>query len=274
VTIVGCSVVRCLGTILLVLAVLSPHICWASAYIDDCLTLGDGVWEGKYKYEIKLTIMNLSGTNITLVITYPYFVRIEEVNSTHVHIIGGRVGEVETSIKSSDWKVLCLIHLWMGSNVTNTFNLFATRSVNTVIRKDELPLLSSVFRVPIIRKVGGGCGVFRLEAYKFKAVRYFVEPQGEAVYECSSGILLYYSDYAVTRSRIGGDAVLIKRELKVELLATNILGKIGEPCSREELAPITEQLNTLTYVLVGLTSVLAATVAYMLIKIRKTIRKN
>ena len=265
--------VKYLGVISLVLIILLSDACVASTYVDECLALGGGVWEGRYRYEIKLTIMNLSGANVTLVVTYPYFVRVEEVNSTHVHVVGGRVGEVETSIISDNWKVLCLIHLWMGSNVTNTFNLFATRSINAIVKKDEFSLLSSVLRVPIIRKVGGGCSEFKLESYRFNAVRYFVEPQGEAVYECNSGILLYYTDEIITHSKIGEDLVLIKRELKIKLLATNILSEIGEPYGEEGLAPIIGQLNTLTYALVGVTIILTAIVAYALLKIRKAVKK-
>jgi len=270
---VGNNAAKYLGAILLVLIILLPNACAASTYVNECLALGGGAWEGKYSYEIKLIIMNLSGANVTLVVTYPYFVRVEEVNSTHVHVVSGRVGEVETSITSDNWKVLCLIHLWMGSNVTNTFNLFATRSINAIIKKDELSLLSSVLRVPIIKKVGDGCSEFKLEAYRFNAVRYFVEPQGEAVYECNSGILLYYTDEIITHSKIGEDLVLIKRELKIKLLATNILSKIGKPCSEGELTPIIGQLNTLTYALISVTVILTAIVAYTLFKVRRAVKK-
>ncbi|MCD6428596.1 MAG: hypothetical protein J7L12_03145 [Desulfurococcales archaeon] len=271
----GSSTFKYLG-LLLVAATLMLACCASSAgaYVDECLALGNGVWEGKYRYEIKLTIMNLSGTNVTLTVTYPYYVRIEEVNTTHVRVIGGRVGDVKTSITSDDWNVLCLIHLWFGSNITNTFNLFATRSIDAIIRKDELPLLNSVFRVPIIRKTGGECGEYKLESYRFTAVKYFVEPQGEAVYDCRSGILLYYTEEALTHSTIGKDKVLIKRELTVELLATNILSKIGESfIEAPESEPILEYLNILIYALVGVTVVLIAAITYTLLKVKGVIKK-
>jgi len=271
----GSSTLKYLGSILAVIALVS--ICCAPsarAYVDECLALGNGVWEGKYRYEIKLTVMNLSGTNVTLTVTYPYYIRVVKLNATHVRVVGGRVGEVETSISSDDWNVLCLIHLWFGSNVTNTFNLFATKSVDVIIRKDEFPLLSSVLRIPIIRKTGGGCSEYKLESYRFMAVRYFVEPQGEAVYDCKSGILLHYTEEALTHSTIGKDTVLIKRELTVELLATNILSKIGEPCTEGTAsAPILEHLSTLIYALVGVTVVLIAVTAHTLFKMRGIIKK-
>ncbi len=264
-----------LGLVLVVITLI--QICCVSAakaYVDECLALGNGVWEGKYRYEIKLTIMNISGTNVTLTVTYPYYIRIEKLNATHVRVIGGRVGEVKTEITSDDWNILCLIHLWFGSNVTNTFNLFATKSINAIIRKEELPLLNSVLRVPIMRKTGGECSEYKLESYRFMAVRYFVEPQGEAVYDCKSGILLYYTEEVLTHSTIGKDRVLIKRELVVELLATNILSKIGEPCVEEPAStPILEHLNILIYALAGITAVLAAIIGYTVLKMRGIIKK-
>ena len=269
------STLKYLGVLLIVITLVL--ICCASsarAYVDECLALGNGVWEGKYRYEIKLTIMNLSGTNVTITVTYPYYIRIEKVNATHVRVIGGRVGEAETAITSDNWNVLCLIHLWFGSNVTNTFNLFATKSIDVIIRKNELPLLNSVLRVPIIRETDGGCSEYKLESYRFTAVRYIIEPQGEAIYDCKSGILLYYAEEAFTHSTIGKDRVLIKRGLTVELLATNILSKIGEPfIEGSASAPILEHLNTLIYALVGVTAVLIAIIAYTLFKMRGVIRK-